>query len=290
MTPANIIITGASSGIGAALTRALAGDGHRLFVCARRQDRLDEVTDHGRLACRTVCDVGEPAQVEAFMAGIRRQTDTIDALIHCAGVYGPIGPTHEIDPAAWLAAVQANVFGFLLMVRQVVPLMRRDRSPRVLVLSGGGAFSPLPNYSSYAVSKAAVVRLMETLAQELAPLGIMVNALAPGFVATEIHEATLAAGPERAGEDFFDMTRRKLADGATPIETPVACARWLLSDAAQGLAGKTISAGFDPWDQPEFAAAAADAADLYTMQRINLRHLDPGPVREVLEAASARKR
>lgn len=270
-----IVLTGASSGIGAALTEAMAADGHQLYVCARREERLKDATSHGRLAKYRVVDVGDEAAVAAFADFVRADAGHVDALICCAGAYGPIGPFHQLSGDAWLQALRVNLFGTFLAAKHFVPLMGGVANARIITFSGGGAFSPLPRYSAYAASKAAVVRLTETMAEELKPLGISVNGVAPGFVKTEIHDATLAAGPEASGEEFYDATRAKLDKGAVPIEVPVACARYLLSEAADGLTGKTLSASFDPWDSPAFLQYMREiaASDLYTLRRINLVNL-----------------
>jgi 3-oxoacyl-[acyl-carrier protein] reductase len=290
MDKRNILITGASSGIGAALTSALAGDGHRLIVCARRFDRLREITADGAIAHPVACDVSSAGDVSALFDLVPTLFDKLDAVIHCAGAYGPIGPVTETDPDAWWSALRANLFGFFLIARAAVPLMEGAPRPRIVTFSGGGAFAPMPRYSAYATSKAGSVRLMETLAAEVAPKGIAVNAVAPGFVATGIHEATLEAGPDRAGPEFHEMTRRKLAGDSVPMEVPVSCVRYLLSPAADGLTGKTISAGFDPWGTPEFDTRIDEivASDIYTMQRINLRHLDEDALSGPLSSASRR--
>lgn len=286
--PKHIVLTGASSGIGAALTQALAAEGHRLYVCARRRDRLDEVTQHGNLAFGWPCDVSDEGQVIEFRRQVRQRTATVDVLINCAGRLGAIGPVLETDSEEWLDTIKDNLFGTYLMVKHLVPLMTASSSPRVVNFSGGGAFGPFPNYSAYAVSKAAIVRLTETLAVELAPRGVAVNAVAPGFVATEIHDATLAVGVKMAGEGYFQETTEKLSQGAVPMEVPVDCVRFLVSDQADGLTGKTLSASFDPWCTREFSQSIEEISqsDLYTMRRMNLVNIPEGSLRTSLEAAS----
>jgi NAD(P)-dependent dehydrogenase (short-subunit alcohol dehydrogenase family) len=270
-----VVLTGASSGIGAALTKALAEDGHRLYVCARRGERLAEVTEGGRRARYRTVDVADEPQVIEFARFVAAETEKIDALICCAGGYGPIGPFQELDSGAWLDAIRANLFGTFLTAKHFVPLLEGCAGARIITFSGGGAFNPLPRYSAYAASKAAIVRLSETMAEELKPLGIAVNGVAPGFVKTEIHDRTLAAGPDAAGQDFYATTKAKLESGSVPIEVPVACVRYLLSEAANGLTGKTISASFDPWETPAFEQHIEEitASDLYTLRRINLTNL-----------------
>ncbi len=282
-----IVITGASSGIGAALVRALAAGGDAVYACARRGERLREVVQGCPTAFGQSCDVSQEAEVEAFVAWVRSKAGRVDALINCAGRFGAIGPVLETDSREWLRTVEDNLFGTYLMVKAVAPLMERERRPRVINFSGGGAFGPFPCYSAYAVSKAGVVRLTEILAVELAPLGIRVNAVAPGFVATEIHEATLRSGPARSGAAFFEQTRRMLQEGAVPMDIPVSCVRFLLSDAAAALTGKTISAAFDPWGSPAFVECLEELnrSDAYTLRRINAANLTEPGLRQKLEAA-----
>ncbi len=283
--PRRILVAGASAGIGAALVKALAADGHRVFACARRLERLREVTEGDRLAASTRCDLGEEADVRALAEWLGARTDALDAAIQCAGAFGPIGPFETTDSAAWLATLRANVFGTYLLARHTLPLLARGRRPRLLTFSGGGAFGTFTNYSAYATSKAAVVRLTECLADELRERGVAVNAVAPGMVATEIHEATLRAGAARAGDAHFARTRAVLtAGGGVPLSVPVDCVRFLLSEAADGLTGKTIAANFDPWREERFRAHLKDiaASEIYTLRRINPAHLGDDPLKERL--------
>lgn len=279
-----ILIAGASAGIGAALVRALAADGHQVFACARRAAALAAVTDRDTIARSRVCDVGDEEQVKALYAWLSTVAPALDGLIIAAGAFGAIGPFEQTDSAAWWETLRANVFGLYALAKHGLPLLGRGTRSRIVTFSGGGAFGTFPRYSAYATSKAAVVRLTECLADELRPRGIAVNAVAPGMVATEIHEATLRAGAERAGAEHFERTRAALAQGSVPMEVPVDCVRFLLSPEADGLTGKTIAANFDPWRRPAFAAHLADiaASDVYTLRRINPVHLPDGPLKELL--------
>jgi 3-oxoacyl-[acyl-carrier protein] reductase len=279
-----ILVAGASAGIGAALVRALAADGHEVYACARRAAALRTVTGDDAIARSRVCDVGDEEQVRALFAWVSETAPALDGLIVAAGAFGAIGPFEQTDSAAWWGTLRANVFGLYALAKHGLPLLERGRRPRLITFSGGGAFGTFPRYSAYATSKAAVVRLTECLADELRSRGIAVNAVAPGMVATEIHRATLEAGPERAGAQHFERTRTALDRESVPMEVPVDCVRFLLSGEADGLTGKTIAANFDPWRRPEFRAHLEEiaASDVYTMRRINPVHLPDGPLKERL--------
>ena len=269
MNPSRVIITGASSGIGFALARDLAASGHRLYLCARRADILEELaTEYPSIAVQP-CDVTDEGQVLHFMDWVKRQTTYADALLNCAGTLAPIGEMARTDSEEWWHTLRVNLFGTYLMIKHALPLLEPSSTPRIINFAGGGAFNPFPNYSAYACSKAAVVRLTECLAQELAGRGVCVNALAPGFVATPIHLATLEAGPDRAGHEQYEVTVKGL-ESRLSAQAAIDCVRFLLSASSAGLTGKTISANFDPWRDPSFRSQISDinSSDLLTLRRV----------------------
>ena len=286
-----ILVAGASSGIGAALVRSLAADGHRVFACARRLEVLQTVTDGDTLARSRRCDVADEAQVVELFGWIGEQTEALDAVVVSAGSFGAIGPFEETPSEVWWSTIRDNVFSVYLLAKHALPLLRRGSHPRILTFAGGGAFGRFARYSAYATSKAGVVRLTECLADELSEEGIAVNAVAPGAVATDIHKATLAAGPWRAGTEHYDWTRRMLDKGGRPMSTAIDCLRFLLSEDAWGLTGRTISANHDPWWTPMFQNRLAEimASDLYTMRRINIVNLPDSLLKDLLQAGRALK-
>jgi NAD(P)-dependent dehydrogenase (short-subunit alcohol dehydrogenase family) len=280
----HIVIAGASSGIGAALTSALAAAGDHLYVCARREDRLREITRVGPSVVGFACDVANEGQVQEFWDSVAERTPVVDALINSAGGFGVIGPVEQTDSQGWLETLQVNLFGTYLMIKHGLPLLRQSVDARILNLSGGGAFDAFPNYSAYACSKAGVVRLTECLAAELADDHIAVNALAPGLVATETHEATLAQGPELAG-DQFQLTLAMLEGGGARMETVIRCVRRLLAPELRGLTGKTVGVNYDPWESDRLPAAIPEivASDLWTMRRINPINLISSSLRSAIQ-------
>lgn len=267
----NVLVTGGSRGIGREIARACLAEGARVLICSRSADAVDAtviaLAEHavGRID-GVPCDVTLRDDLERALDRLESVFGPITTLIHAAGVLGPIGLSTEIDANVWFESIRVNLFGTFLTAQQACARMAKSGGGRVVLLSGGGAATPFARYSAYASAKAGVVRLAENLAIEMASLGIEVNALAPGMVATGIHEATLAAG-EAAGVDYLERTRRMLAEGGFPVERAAAAAAFLASDAAAGITGRLVSAVWDDWAR--LAERAAEMGeDLFTLRRI----------------------
>ena len=275
------VITGAGRGIGSAIALRFAAEGARLILGARSRSDLERVADSCRAAganCTSyVVDVTLREQVRQFV----KDAGPIDILVNCAGVQGPIGPLVENDIDEWEECLRTNLMGTLYSCRETIPGMVERGRGSVINLSGGGAVGPRPNFSSYAVSKAAVIRLTETLASELAGTGVRVNAIAPGPVDTRLLDSVLAAG-DRAGDDYQTVRRmRDTGEGATHPEVPAQLALFLASDVSSGLSGKLISAVHDPWQSWDpHQIDALTASTWYTMRRLDpfsIAQLDANP-------------
>jgi len=280
----NIVITGGGSGIGAALAEKLGEQGHSVIICGRRKKKLQDVVGAKANISMFQCDVSSEKEVRALSRFIKKRHKYIDVLINNAGLFGAIGRFDRTNSSSWKKTFDINTFGTYLVSKHLLPLLLKSSVKKIINFSGGGAFNSFPNYSAYAVSKAAVVRLSETIAEELVDEGVQVNCIAPGFVATEIHDATLNESKEVAG-DHYDLTREKLEKGSVPLEVVVNCVKFLISDKADELTGKTISASFDKWGSDQFQNSIdlINNSDLYTMRRINLVNLDlKNPLRKTL--------
>ena len=185
-----------------------------------------------------------------------------------AGVYGPMGPTESVDLAEWRRAIDINLFGVLLPCRAVIPHFKQAKRGKIVVLSGGGATNPLPNISSYAASKAAAVRLMETFAEELKSFHVDVNAIAPGALATRLVDEVLAAGPEKVGAAFFEKNKQWKQTGATPLHLGARLAVYLASSESDGITGRLISAQWDLWAKLHEHRDELSKSDIYCLRRI----------------------
>jgi len=269
----NALITGASRGLGKVIAEQFLGEGANVAICARNKDELAAAQQQlvSRFPNRTVlahpCDVSDESQVRAFVEFTLRSLGSIQILVLNAGVYGPMGPTETVDLAEWRRAIEINLFGVLLPCRALIPHFKQANRGKIIVLSGGGATNPLPNISAYAASKAAAIRLMETLAEELRPFNVDVNAIAPGPLATRFVDQVLEAGPEKVGRAFYEKNLQWKKTGATPPELGARLAVYLASTDSDGITGKLISAQWDPWERlHEFKEDLN--SDIYTLRRI----------------------
>src|SRR5205807_685491 len=151
----------------------------------------------GQVVCSMRGDVSQPESCQAIARRAVEVFPSVTALVNNAGVYGPMGLLEEVDWQEWVQAVQINLFGTVLMCRTIMPLLRAQGYGKIINLSGGGATAPLPRISAYAASKVAIVRLTETMAEELKEARIDVNAIAPGALNTRLLDEVLAAGPAK---------------------------------------------------------------------------------------------
>jgi NAD(P)-dependent dehydrogenase (short-subunit alcohol dehydrogenase family) len=184
------IVTGASQGIGRAIAQCCADQGAKVALVARTASKLEavaaEIRDGGGTALAIPTDVTDQTAVKAMARQAEAELGPVDLLVNNAGAFFAIGPSWEVDPDTWWSDVTINLLGVFLCCRAVVPGMVARKRGRVINLIGGGTDAPLPYGSAYAASKAAVMRLTETLAVELNEHGVFVFALRPGFVRTEM--------------------------------------------------------------------------------------------------------
>ena len=268
------VITGGGRGIGEAIALEFASAGASLVLASRTESELERVAERCRASgaeCSTwVTDVSDLDAVRRLMAHALDRFHRIDILVNAAGVYGPIGLIADIDPEPWVKALHVNLLGTFYACQAALPTMIAQRAGKIINFSGGGATSPLPSFSAYGVSKAAVVRFTETLAEEVREYGIAVNSIAPGAVDTRLQDAVLEAG-DQAGPLYSRIRAlRESGEGGTPVDLPAKLALFLASDDSLGLTGRLISAPHDPWQEWDTGRLKAlDGTPWYTLRRID---------------------
>jgi NAD(P)-dependent dehydrogenase (short-subunit alcohol dehydrogenase family) len=272
------IVTGANQGLGLEIARGYLAAGASVVICARDGALLAEARADLSKRLRS------PQAIESISADVSNQADVaalvdktldlfgrIDILVNNAGIYGPAGASEEVSWDAWVRAIEINLFGSVLMIRAVLPVMKRQKSGKIVQLSGGGATKPLPNLSAYAVSKAGIARFVETVAEETRDFGVNINAIAPGALNTRMLEEVLAAGPEKVGRDFFQSSVKQKESGGAGFASAVDLAVFLGSSASDGITGKLISALWDKWYSWPDHLDELSSTDVYTLRRITGR-------------------
>ena len=276
----NAIITGASVGLGRAIAEVFVREGANVLLCARDVSALDTARARLREACAggdaeppgihvLPCDVSSEKEVRALFARADEVfPGPLHVLVNNAGIYGPKGPTELVSLEEWRRCVDINLFGTLIPCREAMLRFKKTGGGKIVNLSGGGATNPMPNLSAYASAKAAVVRLTETLALELQPFGVDVNAVAPGALNTRLLDEVIEAGPEKVGAEFYKKSLRQASEGGVPLELGAELCAWLASVESDGITGKLLSAKWDPWKRLQDYKAVLQAGDIYALRRI----------------------
>ena len=188
-----VIVTGASSGIGAATARRLYAAGAHPVLAARRGDRLAELSKELGEALAVPTDVTDPAQVHELVATTLDRHQRIDGLVSNAGV-SLHGPLDQVDLAGFSQALQLNVVGLLTVIQAVLPAMRKQRFGRIVNISSGTTRRVAVGTGAYASTKYAVNMLSAVLREELADDGITVSLLLPSVTATEFGDGMFKLG------------------------------------------------------------------------------------------------
>ena len=278
LTGRSALITGSNQGLGRAIAESFLAAGASILLMARDASKLDRVRDQLATRARPGQGVyalpGDVSRPEDCAAAVERAVSAfggLTILVNNAGVYGPMGRLEEVDWEEWEEAIRVNLMGTALMCRAALPPMRARGYGKIVNVSGGGATGPLPRFSAYSASKAAVVRLTETLADELREDGIDVNAIAPGALNTRLLDHVLAAGPERVGRGFHERALQQRAKGGVPLEKGAALAAFLCSAATDGITGRLLSAVWDDWERLPERREALAGGDVFTLRRITPR-------------------
>jgi NAD(P)-dependent dehydrogenase (short-subunit alcohol dehydrogenase family) len=245
------LITGASRGLGRAFAQALADRGARIAITARSADVLEQTVAELSQASRQIvglpADVTDPNATSQVVATVEAQLGAISLLINNAGQFRAFGPIGVVDPTLWWREIEINVRGPFLYTHAVLPLMRIRGAGRIINIASGAGLGTIPLASAYNVSKTALIRFNETLAQETADDGIRVFAIHPGTVRTPmnayVHDSPEVAASAPHIQQWFQKLYAEHQD--TPIEQAVELVLRLAAGDADVLSGWYLSVDDD---------------------------------------------
>lgn len=241
-----VLITGAAGGIGQALSRAFLSQGARLMLLDREAAPLDALVEslHSHQVHSAVCDLGSDAAVNEAAARVADRFGRLDVLVHNAGSEypTPVDDASGDANARWAALLDNNVSGMWRLTRALLPHLPRGAS--LIHQSSIWGRIGVAGFSAYSASKHAIVGLTRSLALELGPRGIRVNAVCPGWVRTAAAMRSLAAMAQEQGRSEAEVEREILSRQAVPVMlTPEDLADtflFLASDGSAALTGQCL--------------------------------------------------
>ena len=236
-----VLVTGASSGIGRGVARALGAEGARLVLAGRRQERLDETAREavaaGGEAITVTGDVRDEATGRAWVDAAVARYGGLDGLVNAAGVIGN-GAVQDTSSDEWDRIMDSNLRSVFLLTRAASPHLI-ERKGNVVNVSAVGGMRPYPGIAAYCVSKAGLDMLTRCAALDLAPHGVRVNAINPGVVVTELHTVSQAIPDYPA---FLERSKTTHPLGRVGrVEEIAALVLFLMSDEAGWITGVTYS-------------------------------------------------
>ena len=245
LTGKRILITAGAAGIGRVMAEKMSAAGARVFLCDIDTAALAELaTDHPEIG-QMQADVADRKAVEAFFEQGLAALGGLDVLVNNAGIAGPTGPVEEIDPDDFERTLAINITGQFLCTRLAVPHLKASGGGSIINLSSAAGKFAFPLRTPYSASKWAVVGFTKSLAAELGPYNIRVNAILPGAVKGPRIERVIAAKAEARGVPYEDMlanyTNLASLGRLIPPEDIAAMAVFLASNQCGTLSGQALS-------------------------------------------------
>jgi NAD(P)-dependent dehydrogenase (short-subunit alcohol dehydrogenase family) len=269
------IITGASEGLGFEIAKKFILEGANITICSRNkknlklaEESLTKILYSNQKILIVTADVSKQSDVKKIINMTIKKFGKCNILVNNAGIYGPKGKIENINWEDWKKTIEINLFGSILMCKNLIKYFKKKNYGKIIQLSGGGATNPLPNLSAYATSKAAIVRFMETLALEVRDFNIDVNSIAPGALNTKMLDEVIKSGPNKVGGDFYKRALKQKKTGGTSLNYGADLAVFLASSESDGISGRLISAVWDNWKEWPKHINKLSNSDVYTLRRI----------------------
>lgn len=200
-----VLVTAGANGIGLAIARAFAQEGAKVHVCDVDTNALAALRKSDPALTQSVCDVADRAQVAKLFDEALKALGGLDCLVNNAGIAGPTGRVEEINPEDWDRCLSIDLTGQFNCTRLAVPHLRQSKNASIMNVSSQAGKHGFPMRAPYAAAKWGVIGFTKSIAIELGPQGIRVNALLPGIVAGDRQRRVLEAKSQVRGVSFKEM-------------------------------------------------------------------------------------
>lgn len=240
-----VLVTAGASGIGRAIAESFLEHGARVHICDIDQAALDTCRKALPALGVTLTDVADAPAVDRLFTAVERQLGRLDVLVNNAGIAGPTARVEDIEPADWRTTLAINIDGMFYCTRRAVPMLKAAGGGSIINLSSAAGRLGFPLRTPYAASKWAVVGFTKSLAMELGPSHIRVNALQPGLVEGERIDRVIAAKAKAAGVSFEQQKETMLA--RVSLRKMVSArdianmALFLATEAGQNISGQALA-------------------------------------------------
>ncbi|WP_027780509.1 SDR family oxidoreductase [Paraburkholderia caledonica] len=246
-----VLVTGGASGIGLVIARAFVDAGSRVHVCDASQEAIDALVEaenngESNTITATFADVSDVTAVERVFTDVQNKLGGLDVLVNNAGIAGPTGGIDDLEMDEWKQTVDVNLNAQFYFARRAVPLLRgAPNGGAIIALSSVAGRLGYAYRTPYSATKWAVVGLTKSLAIELGPVGIRVNAIQPGIVKGPRIERVIEARARQLGISYEQMEKQYLEKISlrrmTTPEEVAATALFLCSPGGSGISGQAIS-------------------------------------------------
>lgn len=239
-----VFITGGASGIGLVVARRMLADGYDVHVCDASPEAVSSLEKSDPQIGASVADIADLDAVGNLFSVIRQKHNRLDVLVNNAGIAGPTAAIEDIDPADWERTIAVDLNGQFYCTRLAVPMLKKSGGGSIINIASNAAFFGFPLRAPYTACKWATIGLTKTLAMELGPFGVRVNAICPGSVkgpridgVIERDAAERGMTPEEIREVYLRQSSMRIFVSADDVAN---LAAFLVSEAGASISGQAL--------------------------------------------------